>query len=266
MCNTAPASARVELLMLLFLKALLRCLILPPSGPLLLAILGILLLRRRPLLARICLAIGIGSLWVISVPVVADAMVGLVERYPPLDWSLPNDAQAIVILGGGGQIKRAPEYGGPSAEPLLLEKLAYGAFLSRKMNLPILVTGAPIEGIAMRDSLRRNFNIEARWVDNQARDTFENAHNSVQLLTSAGVHRIVLITRATHMWRSVQEFIAAGMQVVPAPVGIMSKRDHESFMDYLPQPSGLLHSYWAIYESLGDLIRASFDALHVRRQ
>lgn len=252
--------------MLLFIKALLRCLILPPSGPLLLGILGMLLLRRRPLLARICLAIGIGSLWVISIPVVADALVGLVERYPPLDWRSPSDAQAIVILGGGGQIKRAPEYGGPSAEPLLLEKLAYGAFLSRKMNLPILVTGAPIEGIAMRDSLQRNFNIEARWVDSQARDTFENAHNSVQLLTAAGIHRIVLVTRATHMWRSVQEFVSAGMQVVPAPVGIMSKRGHESFMDYLPQPTGLLHSYWAIYESLGDVTRVFVDALHVRRQ
>lgn len=252
--------------MLLFLKTLLRCLILPPSGPLLLAILGVSLLRRRPLSARIFLAVGIGSLWVLSVPVVADALVGLVERYPPLDWRLPNDAQAIVILGGGGQIKRAPEYGGPSAEPLLLEKLAYGAFLSRRMNLPILVTGAPIEGIAMRDSLQRNFDIEARWVDNQSRDTFENAHNSAQLLSAAGIHRIVLITRATHMWRSVQEFIAAGMQVVPAPVGIMSKRDHESFMDYLPQPSGLLRSYWAIYESLGDVMRISFDELHVRRQ
>jgi len=118
----------------------------------------------------------------------------------------------------------------------------------------------------MRDSLQRNFDIEARWVDSQARDTFENAHNSARLLNAAGIHRIVLITRATHMWRSVQEFDSAGMLVVPAPVGIMSQRGHESFMDYLPQPTGLLHSYWAIYESLGDVMRAAFDALHVRRQ
>jgi hypothetical protein len=43
------------MLMLLRIKTLLKSVILPPAGPLLLAILGVFLVRRRPLLARACL-------------------------------------------------------------------------------------------------------------------------------------------------------------------------------------------------------------------
>ena len=74
------------------------------------------------------------------------------EHYPPLDLPRAADAQAIVILGGGGQRSFAPEYGGPAADPVLLEKLNYGAFIARKTGLPILVTGFLISRQhAMRD-------------------------------------------------------------------------------------------------------------------
>jgi hypothetical protein len=58
---------------LLRFKTLLKNMILPPAGPLLVAILGALLIGRRPRLARACLAIGLGSLWLMSTPVVSDA-------------------------------------------------------------------------------------------------------------------------------------------------------------------------------------------------
>ena len=70
---------------LLLLKTLLRELILPPAGPLILALLGLLLLKVRPRLGRACLIAGLASLWLLSTPVVSDALTGLVELYPPLD-------------------------------------------------------------------------------------------------------------------------------------------------------------------------------------
>src|SRR6202011_2665736 len=98
--------------MLLVFKTLLKGIILPPAGPLLLAVLGLVLIKRRPLLARTCLILGLGSLWLLSTPAVSDALVGLAEHYPPLDLRSTTGAQAIVILGGGGQRAFAPEYGG----------------------------------------------------------------------------------------------------------------------------------------------------------
>ena len=102
-CSTPRAceGAPHLLLLLKYAKTVLRNLILPPTGPLLLAIIGLLLLRRRPRLARGLLALGLGSLWLLSLPFVADALTRLTEHYPPLDLAQPTQAQAIVILGGG---------------------------------------------------------------------------------------------------------------------------------------------------------------------
>ena len=250
--------------MLLRFKTLLKGLILPPAGPILLAVLGVFLIKRRPLPARICLILGLGSLWLLSTPVVSDALTRLAEHYPPLDLQSTAGAQAIVILGGGGQRAFAPEYGGPAADPVLLERLSYGAYVAGKTGLPVLVTGFHVEADAMRDTLRRNFGVDAHWVDDQAYDTFQNARNSVRLLEADGVHRIVLVTRATHMWRSVREFSDAGVEVVPAPVGILTPREI-GFSRFFPNLDALLRAHSAVYELLGEPVRAFLAASHLRR-
>jgi uncharacterized SAM-binding protein YcdF (DUF218 family) len=252
------------LIWLLQLKTLLKDLVLPPSGPLILALLGLVLLKVRPRLARACLIAGIASLWLLSTPVVSDALTRIVELYPPLDLRLAANAQAIVILGGGGQRARAPEYQGPAAEPFLLERLSYGAYLAKITGLPVLVTGFSLEARAMHDTLQRNFGIETRWVDDNAYDTFQNARNSARVLNAESVHRIILVTRATHMRRSVQEFTDAGFEVVPAPVGILASRDF-GMLHYVPNADALMRSQMAIYELIGEPVRILLAASHLRR-
>jgi uncharacterized SAM-binding protein YcdF (DUF218 family) len=249
----------------LVLKNVFGNLILPPSGPLLLSFVGLLLLKRRPAFARACLLLGIASLWLLSTPAVSDVISRWAEAYPPLPLREVKDAQAIVILGGGGQREFAPEYGGPAVDPYSLERVSYGAFVARETNLPILVTGFPVEVAAMRASLERNFNIDARWTDAQARDTFENARNSSRMLQADGVHRIILVTRAVHMRRAAEEFIAAGLEVIPAPVGVLGERD-VGFYRLLPNPDALTRSNQAIREFLGMAARRFFTATHLRRQ
>jgi len=250
--------------MLLRLKTLLKGVVFPPTGPLLLGILGVVLIKRRPLAARACLIAALGTLWLLSTPVVSDVLAGLTEHYPPLDVGNAAGAQAIVILGGGGQRAFAPEYGGPAADPVLLERLTYGAYIARETRLPILVTGFHVEAHAMRATLLRNFGIEPHWVDDQAYDTFENARNSVRLLQADGIHRIVLVTASTHMWRSVHEFAAAGIEVVPAPVGMAAVRD-PGISRFMPNIEALMRGTTAINELLGDQVRVVLAATHLRR-
>jgi uncharacterized SAM-binding protein YcdF (DUF218 family) len=252
------------LIWLLQLKTLLKDSILQPSGPLLLALLGLALLKWRPRLARICLATGVVSLWLLSMPIVSDALTRIVELYPPLDLHLAGNAQAIVILGGGGQRVMAPEYAGPAAEPYMLERLSYGAYLAKKTGLPILVTGFSAEARAMRDTLERNFGVQTRWVDDHAYDTFQNARNSARILSADGVRRIVLVTRATHMRRSVQEFADAGFDVVPAPAGMLARRDF-GVLSLIPNPDALQRSQMAVYELIGEPVRILLSASHLRR-
>lgn len=250
---------------LLYLKPILRnVILLPPASNILLILLGVALLRRTPRLARTLIIGSALVLWLLSTPIIAGRMDALAERYPPLDLNQPPDAQAIAILGGGGQRMSAPEYGGAEAEPYLLERLAYGAWLSQRTGLPILVTGFRGEAVAMRDTLERHFGIRARWVDDQSFDTFENASNSVRILHADGVQRVVLVTRATHLGRAAQEFIAAGMQIVPAPVGIQASREPMPWA-LLPNPTALTLSHDAIYEWVGEEVRRALAATHLRQ-
>jgi uncharacterized SAM-binding protein YcdF (DUF218 family) len=250
-----------------YAKTFLKDLVLPPSGLLLLALFGLFWLQRRPRVARVLLVLSLSLLWLLSTGLVADQLARWGERYGPLDAARDPHAGAIVVLGGGGQRDYAPEYAGPAADPLLLERLAYGAFLARRLQLPLLVTGFRIEAEAMSDSLQRNFSVVPRWVDATSYDTFDNARNSARLLATAGVRRIVLVTNEQHMWRAVHEFGATGLNVLPAPVGLMPpRRSPITPLALVPDSTALSQSSAVIYELLGERVRVLLAVTGLRRQ
>jgi uncharacterized SAM-binding protein YcdF (DUF218 family) len=245
--------------MFIELKTLARGLILPPADLLIVAVMGLLLIPRRRKLGVALIVIAVGSLWVCAIPAVSDVLTRFAERYPPLDPSKPLDAQAIVILGGGG-VRNAPEYGGWAAEAEALERVSYGAFLARRTGLPVLVSGTREEAQGMSVTLARDLGVRVRWAENQSRDTFDNARFSARLLRADGIHRIVLVTSSTHEWRAAHEFMGAGFEVVPAPVGDYVPRT------YMPSARGLYRSSAALYELIGEPMRQLMSALHLRRQ
>jgi uncharacterized SAM-binding protein YcdF (DUF218 family) len=116
----------------------------------------------------------------------------------------------------------------------------------------------------MQATLLRNFGINPRWVDGAAFDTFSNAGNSARLLKADGIRRIILVTHATHMWRAVHEFTATGLEVIPAPMGMLAPRE-PGFFRYLPEVDALRRSCTAINELLGEPVRWFFAATHLRR-
>jgi len=247
------------------LKAFVRSLLLPPASPLIVAVLGALLLRRWRRTGSVLLALGLGSLWLFATPVVADALERLVDQYPALDLDKPTHAQAIVVIGGGGQRNYAPEYRDSAPEYVLLERLSYCAFVARHTGLPILVSGAPREAQAMQTSLTRDFQVPARWVESQSRDTFENARYTAQMLKPEGIGRIILITSSTHLWRAAHEFQDAGFEVVPAPQGVSAPRDMQA-LRFIPGVGGLQRSNAAVYELIGEPMRRLQEAMGVRER
>jgi uncharacterized SAM-binding protein YcdF (DUF218 family) len=252
--------------MFIFLKSALRALVLPPGGLLMLAVVGLILSRRHRRLGGALVVIGIASLWLCSVPAVSDALQRLAERYPALDLSRAVNAQAIVILAGG-QVRFAPEYGGPATEGETLARLNYAAYLAHRTSLPVLISGSALEAQAMQATLIRDFGITPRWVENRSGDTFQNARFSAPLLRADGIHRIILVTSSTHEWRAAHEFMGAGLEVLPAPVGNLVEDPQRNFTSYfIPTASGLMHSYLAVYELIGEPVRELFAALHLRRQ
>jgi uncharacterized SAM-binding protein YcdF (DUF218 family) len=246
-------------------KAVLRSLLLPPASPLILALFGALLLRRHRRWAIGLMMLSAVSLWLFSTAFIADTLSRLAERYPALDLSQPTDAQAIVIIGGGGIRTFAPEYEGPAPEYVLLDRLTYGAFVARRTGLPILVSGAPDETFVMKTSLARDFGITVRWVEGESRDTYENARFCAPILQAAGIKRIILITMSTHMFRAAQEFQSAGFEVTAAPSGVWTLREG-GVLRFIPSPGALTRSNSALYELLGEPARRFQAALGVRER
>jgi len=233
--------------------------VLPPGGPIVLVALGALAPRQYPRTGRTLVVVGAAALWLLSLPVVAGALVTLLGGARPLDLAAARQADAIVILGGGVRAQ-APEYGGDTLGRLTLERVRYGARVARETELPVLVTGgAPGGGTAeaplMRDVLEREYGVPVRWVEPQSRDTHENAIFSARLLKADGIGRIVLVGHAFDMPRGIAEFAAAGLDVIPAPTGI-PRFEHDELLDYVPSMAGLQASYYASYELLANAVRA----------
>lgn len=250
--------------MIFELRILLRTLILPPACLLIIGFAGLLLGRRYRRLGVTVTALSLAVLWLLATPVIADGLEEMLHHYPALDLSHPVDAQAIAILGGGGYTKFAPEYRGPAPDYAMYERLAYGAYVARHTGLPVLVTGNGKEAVAMQVSLSRDFGIQAKWVDDGAEDTYDNARDCARILRGAGINRVVLVTSDTHLWRAAHEFQAAGLSVVPAPAGIPAPIEIGT-MRFVPTATGLLRSYNAVYELVGEGIRDLLVTTHLRR-
>lgn len=236
------------------LKKILTALVLPPAGPLLLSALGLLLIRRRPRLGKSLAWGGLVLLWLLATPLLAQALLGLVEAQPPLQPAQMQRAQAIVVLGGESYFA-APEYGGDTVKGHSLERLRYAARLARASGLPVLASGGSPAGIrpeaeAMREALEADFGVRVRWVEGRSRDTVENAAFSAALLREAGLGRVLLVTNALHMRRAKEAFERAGLEVIPAPTAWQSTAPF-SALQLLPSADGLRIAYYALREALG---------------
>jgi uncharacterized SAM-binding protein YcdF (DUF218 family) len=227
-------------------------LLLPPAGLIVLAVVGLFMLGPRARIGRALLAVSIMLLWLLSTPLVAGY---LLQSLMPAPRTLSaNDADAIVILGGG-RVSDAAEYGADSLKWLTLERVRYGAWLARRLHKPILVTGGrpqdygATEGSLMASVLANEFGVAPRWVEEKSRTTMENAQFSVPILRNAGIHRIYLVTHAWHLARAVPEFERLGMVVVPAGTGYHSGRVELDSL--LPTAEAMESSYFACHEALG---------------
>jgi uncharacterized SAM-binding protein YcdF (DUF218 family) len=237
---------------------LLKTLVLPPSGPLLLGLAGLLIWPRRPRIAFALCATSIGSLWLLATPIVSDVLTRATEGYPALDPMHLTDtqarAQAIVILGGGVR-RNAPEVGADAPGVHADLRLIEGAKIARSTHLPVVISGSPREAAAMRRFMEEDLQIPVRWVEGASKDTHENALFSARLLRQQGIERIILVTSSDHMVRAAAEFADAGFEVTAAPAGMWT-RDERNLLGFVPSVSALERSHMALYEWAGRLVRA----------
>ena len=244
------------------LKPILTALVLPPTGPLLLALVGLLLARRRR-----GAGLGFAALCIIAaIALGSHAMARVLARellppVAPVQAQQLQDVQAIVVLGAGVD-PQAPEYGSPQPTDSALVRLRYGARLARQTGKPLAfaggtgwggVEGAASEGSVARRMLQEDYGLPVRWLDDRSRDTAENAQRIAELARPEGVRRIALVTDAIHMPRAAAAFRRAGFEVVPAPTAFPLPQQRE-LLEWLPSTRGLAASRYVIREWLGGLV------------
>jgi uncharacterized SAM-binding protein YcdF (DUF218 family) len=244
------------------IKPVLTALILPPLGLLLVAWLGWLLAARGRRAGLTWVALALTLLWVLSCHGTAVWLARhLLVQYPPASAGALKSAgvQAIVILGGG-VLPEAPEYAEPQLRAETAARLRYGIWLARQTGLPIAFSGG--KGWAARETqtesesqvaqrvARADYHVELRWLEDQSRDTLENAQQVAPLLRQDGIQKIALVTHAWHMPRAMEAFGKTAMQTVPAPMGFVLPNENP-WLEWLPSGQGLLASRLLLREWLG---------------
>lgn len=239
-----------------------KSIFLPPLLLILLVILAIKFLPRRPARAKKLLIAFVVCFWVASTPLTSQLLFSLEESSPALtSQDIDNaHAQAIIVLGGGMH-NNAPEMGGETTSVFTLARLRYGARLHRQTGLPMLVTGAaPIdtnskgEAQLMAQTLEEDFGIKPTWIEAHSLNTAGNAKLSKEILNKEGIDKIFLVTQAWHMRRAAAIFRAQGFEVIPAPTLFEGYTSRIPFIyQIIPTPQALKESYYAFHEFIGYL-------------
>lgn len=231
--------------------------ILPPFNILILwGLASILAKFNLKNLSRICTALGIVLLYVLSIPFTAQTLKDRLITEDHLSLDDYKQAQAIVLLGGG--LRDSKELYAPLVSTAIqLERLRYAAYLQKETNLPLLITGASptgaVEAKIAANELQTFFNIPTKWIEPKALTTEENAHFTQQMLLPEQIQKIILVTNEWHMPRAKLLFEKQGFIVFPASVG--EGKTPESYgltiMHFVPQGGALAKNMQLLKEWIG---------------
>ena len=247
-----------------FLYSLLLKLLYPTSIALLLLAAGVAL-RRRPTAQRACTVLAILVLLVCGNGWVVSAMIRYLEGQHLPPQVMPS-ADAILVLSGGVLGRTPPrqtvEVGDAG------DRVLYGAELYRQGKASqIICTGnVAIGGIAPRPAsedmaeLMRLVGIPASAIATEIKseNTREHAVNLCPLLQERQMNRVLLVTSAMHMPRSMGVFrrLCPAIEFVPAPTDFRAPFEgatawHRQAVRLLPTPRSLLDFSEAAHEYVG---------------
>ncbi len=169
-----------------------------------------------------------------------------------------NPRGDVIILLGGGVLDRVFDLtgtGAPKEEALV--RIVTTARLQQRLHLPVIISGGKVyAGIASEARVYRRLLIDLGVppdriiVEEDSRDTAENARYSKKICERLGYRAPILLTSAYHMKRALMSFKPYWQTIVPVPAGFKSWQDREYFWhDYLPQ--SFENSHRALREYLG---------------
>ena len=230
-----------------------------PPGIFLLAILLAYIFCRKSKNARWLLYI-FALIYLLSIHATGDKLVKPLENW----YSQPavsdiKDAQAIVVLAGG-TYDGVPDFDGAGQNnESSTVRLVAGLRLHRALHLPMVLSGGRLfEDIDTEASLEyrmlKGCGVEEHYLikEDRSRNTAENAKFVKQICMDHKYNKVVLVTSAFHMPRSVAFFQREGINVIPYPTDYKTDRKlRPDAFAFTPSADCLYHTALAVKEYLG---------------
>ena len=186
----------------------------------------------------------------------------------PLEYAQPFPKQIdgeLVVMLGGGSIADTPDFGGSGTlGGGSSARLIAAVRAARSTDAALLITSGAVLGVpsAECDTVKRyargmGIPADRVLIDNNAKDTQDNAVNTVALCRESGYKRIIVVTSAYHIPRARVLFEQAisrsgyNLHVTYLPAGYLSP-EHYTFTwaDALPENNegcyAALHEYFGL--------------------
>lgn len=217
-------------------------------------------------------------LYLSSITVIADRVMGALERtIPPASPAELTTAEAVVVLGGG-VVYRSPaeqliqELDGKGVavgtaaqrtvaalSPEAESRLLYGVRLAHRLRVPLVVSGGRVLAAEVippeaevAAALARDLGIPGTMlrVEADSRTTAENARLTAERFD---YQRVIVVTSAYHMRRSLLAFDREGLSPIAAPAAY--RRDQRPLRPvmFLPGATNLRDTATVLRERVGFL-------------
>ncbi|HAE05696.1 MAG TPA: hypothetical protein DCG18_02835 [Richelia sp.] len=256
--------------MFLYLSKLLPLLFYPLGFACINLFIALVLLAKKPKTSAFFIVFSLILLLVTSNAWISHLVVQSLEWQNLGVADLPA-ADAIVVLGGGTKSATFPRPGVDLAEQG--DRIIYAAQLYRQKKAPtIILSGGRLdwhESITPESTdmavVLNSFGVPQKAIieEPNSLNTYQNARNVRKIADKNGIKKIILITSAVHMPRSLLIFKRQGMNVIPAPTDFLVSEEKirglgitpkAAILSLIPDVNNLHELTLALKEYLGILI------------
>ena len=204
--------------------------------------------------------------FILSNPLLSTALMGILEQQvAPFDHNAIQHFDAIVVLGGGlsvqGSLRPLTELSALSRHRTLCGVTLFHNNVSSRLvftggsGAPFS-PGPPESRYMKRLALRLGVPEEAILIETNSRTTYENAVRTNALLGNA---KILVVSSARHLLRSIALFRKQGFEVEGYPCGYLARNRPFTYgnitpFDLLPSLRALSQTTAALHEFVGIIV------------
>lgn len=244
--------------LLFFLKKFISQMIYPLPFICAILIIGTILLirnRENPFVKPIFIT-GVMLLLLSSYDPIPHFIAGTLENNYPTLRTPPSDINTIVVLGGGSTSDPKLPTSSQLSEQSLNRLIEGIAQFNQLDSARLIVTGGAVfDTITIAETQRRmaiKIGVDSSCIE-MADSALTTEMEALAVREMVRENRIILVTSALHMTRSMALFRKVGFEPVPAPTNFRVKKGPFSPQDIFPNSENLVTLKKAVHEYFGIL-------------